>query len=160
MTARILPLSAIKGLGPARIKALSQAGVMTVEDLLMTLPARYKDTPDVLLMASGSEVEQMMGAKEELKKDGIDARVISMPCMEIFLRQPKEYQDKVIPPAVRARVAMEAGVTMPWYRFTGLDGKVIGIDHYGASAPAATLFKAFGFTAENACAAALRVLGK
>ena len=117
-----------------------------------------KETPDVLLMASGSEVEQMMGAKEELKKDGIDARVISMPCMEIFLRQPKEYQDKVIPPCVRARVAMEAGVTMPWYRFTGLDGKVIGIDHYGASAPYAVLFKEFGFTVENAVKAAKEVL--
>jgi len=83
-----------------------------------------------------------------------------MPCMEIFLRQPKEYQDKVIPPAVRARVAMEAGVTMPWYRFTGLDGKVIGIDHYGASAPYAILFKEFGFTVENAVKAAKEVIGK
>ena len=84
-----------------------------------------KETPDVLLLASGSEVEQMMGAKEALKADGVDARVVSMPCMELFLKQPKEYQEKVIPAAVRARVAMEAGATMPWYRFTGLDGKVI-----------------------------------
>ena len=119
-----------------------------------------KETPDALLLASGSEVEQMMGAKEELKKDGIDVRVVSIPCMEIFLKQPKEYQDKVIPPCVRARVAMEAGVTMPWYRFTGLDGKVIGIDHYGASAPYAVLFKEFGFTVENAVKAVKEVLGK
>ncbi len=119
-----------------------------------------KETPDVLLMASGSEVEQMMGAKEALKADGIDARVVSMPCMELFLKQPKEYQEKVIPAAVRARVAMEAGATMPWYRFTGLDGKVIGIDHYGASAPYAVLFREFGFTVENAVQTVKEVLGK
>ncbi len=111
-------------------------------------------------MASGSEVEQMMGAKEALKQEGIDARVVSMPCMELFLKQPKEYQDKVIPPCVRARVSMEAGVTMPWYRFTGLDGKAIGIDRFGASAPYAILFKEFGFTVENAVKAAKEVVGK
>ena len=119
-----------------------------------------KETPDVLLMASGSEVEQVMGAQEELKKDGIDARVISMPCMELFLKQDREYQEKVIPSAVRNRVSMEAGVTMPWYRFVGLDGKALGIDHYGASAPAAILFKEFGFTVENVVKAAREVAGK
>lgn len=119
-----------------------------------------KETPDVLLMASGSEVEQIMGAQEELKKDGIDARVISMPCMKLFLKQSKEYQESVIPSAVRARVAMEAGTTMPWYRFVGLDGKVLGLDHYGASAPAAILFKEFGFTVENVVNAAKEVVGK
>ena len=119
-----------------------------------------KETPDILLMASGSEVEQIMGAKEELKKDGIDARVISMPCMKLFLQQSKEYQESVIPSAVRARVAMEAGTTMPWYRFVGLDGIVLGIDHYGASAPAGILFKEFGFTVENVVKAAKEVLAK
>lgn len=117
-------------------------------------------TPDVLLMASGSEVEQMMQAQEILKNDGVKARVISMPSMELFLKQDKEYQEKVIPSAIRARVSMEAGVTMPWYRFVGLDGKALGIDHFGASAPAATLFKEFGFTAENVVAAAKEVIGK
>ncbi len=119
-----------------------------------------KATPDVLLMASGSEVEQVMGAKEELKKEGIDARVVSMPCMELFLKQDSAYQESVIPDAVRARVAMEAGATMPWYRFTGLDGKVLGIDHYGASAPAKILFQEFGFTVENVVKAAKEVLKK
>lgn len=117
-------------------------------------------TPDVLLMASGSEVEQMMQAQEILKNDGVKARVISMPSMELFLKQDKEYQEKIIPSAIRARVSMEAGVTMPWYRFVGLDGKALGIDHFGASAPAATLFKEFGFTAENVVAAAKEVIGK
>ena len=119
-----------------------------------------KETPDILLMASGSEVEQVMGAQAELKKDGIDARVISVPCMELFLKQDKEYQESVMPSHVRARVSMEAGVTMPWYRFVGLDGKALGIDHFGASAPAAVLFKEYGFTVENVVAAAKEVLGK
>lgn len=119
-----------------------------------------KEIPDVLLIGCGSEVEQAMGAKDALKAEGIDARVVSMPCMELFLDQPKEYQEKVIPASVRARVAIEAGATMPWYRFTGLDGKVIGIDHYGASAPYAILFKEFGFTVENVVKAAKEVMGK
>ena len=119
-----------------------------------------KETPDVLLMASGSEVEQVMGAQAELKKEGVDARVISMPCMEIFLKQEPEYQEKVMPSAVRARVSMEAGVTMPWYRFVGLDGKALGMDHFGASAPAAVLFKQYGFTVENVVKAAHEVLKK
>ena len=116
--------------------------------------------PDVLLMASGSEVEQCMQAKDLLAQEGIAARVISMPCMEIFNRQDAEYKEQVIPAAVRARVAVEAGATMPWYRYVGLDGEVIGIDHFGASAPAGILFKEYGFTAENVVAAAKRVLGK
>ena len=105
-------------------------------------------------MASGSEVEQCVQAKAILEKEQIRARVISMPCMELFLKQSREYRDSVMPCALRARVAVEAGSTMPWYRFTGLDGKVIGIDHFGASAPAATLFREYGFTAENVAAAA------
>lgn len=115
-------------------------------------------TPDVLLMASGSEVEQILQAQGMLKEEGIKARVISIPCMEIFLKQDAAYIESVIPSAIRARVSMEAGHTMPWYRFVGLDGKALGIDHYGASAPAATLFKEFGFTAENVVKAAKEVI--
>jgi len=117
-------------------------------------------TPDVLLMASGSEVEQILAAQKVLADEGIAARVISMPCMEMFLKQDKEYQESVIPSAIRARVAMEAGATMPWYRFTGLDGAVIGIDHFGSSAPAAILFKEYGFTVENVVETAKKVLNK
>ena len=108
-----------------------------------------KEIPDVLLMASGSEVEQTLEAQAILKEKGIAARVISMPCMELFEMQSKEYKESVMPSTVRARVATEAGVTMPWYRYTGLDGAVIGLDRFGASAPAATLFKKFGFTGEH-----------
>jgi transketolase len=116
--------------------------------------------PQVLLMASGSEVEQMVQAQALLWARGIDARVISMPCMELFEAQDAVYREAVMPAAVRARVAMEAGVAGTWHKYVGLDGAVIGIDHYGASAPAARLFKEFGFTAEHAVAEALRVLGK
>ncbi len=119
-----------------------------------------KATPDVILMASGSEVEQVMAAQTALREKGIDARVVSMPCMELFDRQDAEYRANVLPDGVRARVAMEAGATMPWYKYVGLDGEVLGIDHYGASAPAARLFEEFGFTAEAVVAAAQRVTGK
>ncbi len=119
-----------------------------------------KAVPDVILMASGSEVEQVMQAQVLLKDKGIDARVVSMPCMELFELQDAEYKESVLPAKVRARVAMEAASTMPWYKYTGMDGEVLGIDHYGASAPAAKLFEAFGFTAAAAAAAAERVLGK
>ncbi|MBR5383801.1 MAG: transketolase, partial [Clostridia bacterium] len=74
--------------------------------------------------------------------------------------QDAEYKEQVMPAAVRARVAVEAGATMPWYRYVGLDGEVVGIDHFGASAPAGILFKEYGFTAENVAATAKRVLGK
>ena len=107
------------------------------------------EKPDVILLASGSEVEQAVAARDILAEKGIDARVVSMPCMELFNAQSAEYRESVIPASVRARVAMEAGATMPWYRYVGLDGSVIGLDHYGDSAPAATLFKEFGITAEH-----------
>ena len=119
-----------------------------------------KPTPDAILMASGSEVEQAMGAKALLKEQGVDARVVSMPCMELFDKQDAAYRESVLPAAVRARVAVEAGATMPWYKYVGLDGAVIGLDHYGASAPAKLLFEQFGFTAQHVCEETLRVLGK
>ena len=119
-----------------------------------------KPTPDAILMASGSEVEQAMGAQKLLKEQGVDARVVSMPCMELFDKQDAAYRESVLPAAVRARVAVEAGATMPWYKYVGLDGAVIGLDHYGASAPAKLLFEQFGFTAQHVCEETLRVLGK
>jgi len=83
-----------------------------------------------------------------------------VPCMDLFLEQSSEYQEEVMPSSVRARVAMEAGATMPWYRFVGLDGKVIGMDHFGDSAPAALLFKEFGFTCENVVSTVLELVKK
>lgn len=113
-----------------------------------------KETPDVLLMASGSEVEQVMEAQQLLANDGIDARVISMPCFAMFDQQSEEYKESVMPRAVRARLAVEAATSFGWHKYVGLDGDVLTIDHFGASAPAGELFKKFGFTAENVAAKA------
>ncbi len=117
-----------------------------------------KKVPDVLLIASGSEVECCMNAKELLKADGIDARVISMPCMELFEAQSQKYKESVIPSSVRARVCVEAGSTMPWYKYAGLDGKIIGVDEYGISGPAKQLFNHYGFTAENVANTAKEII--
>ncbi len=108
-----------------------------------------KATPDVILMASGSEVEQCVGAKALLKERGIDARVVSMPSFELFDEQSAEYKESVLPNAVRARVAVEAASSFGWHKYVGLDGVVIGLDEFGTSGPAKTLFKHYGFTAEN-----------
>ena len=116
-------------------------------------------TPDVLLMASGSEVEQCMGAQELLKAEGVKARVISMPSFELFDAQSAEYKESVMPSAVRARVAVEAAATLGWHKYVGLDGAVIGLDHFGASAPYKLLFQEYGFTAENVAATAKKVIG-
>ena len=119
-----------------------------------------KKTPDVIIIATGSEVSLAVNAKEELLKDGIDARVVSMPCMEEFEKQSEKYKESVIPSSVRARVAVEAGATLPWYKYVGLDGKIIGIDTFGASAPAKKLFEKFGFTVDAVVNAAKEVCGK
>ncbi|GAB49092.1 transketolase [Mobilicoccus pelagius] len=103
-------------------------------------------TPDVLLIASGSEVSLALAAREELAEIDVAARVVSMPCVEWFMEQPQEYRESVLPPTVRARVAVEAGHPMTWYRFVGDAGRVIGIDHFGASAAGEVLFEEFGFT--------------
>jgi transketolase len=112
------------------------------------------DRLDVILMGSGSEVQWLMGARTILQGEGISARVVSMPCQELFLRQSKAYQDDVLPPSVRARLACEAAASEPWFRFVGLDGDIVGLDHFGASAPANVIFKEYGFTAENVAARA------
>lgn len=113
-----------------------------------------KETPDVIIIASGSEVELAYNAHAELAKDGIDARVVSMPSMSLFEMQSAEYKESVLPKSVRARLAVEAGSSFGWDKYVGLDGDVISIDHFGASAPAGLLFKKFGFTVENVVAKA------
>ncbi|MBO5852033.1 MAG: transketolase, partial [Clostridia bacterium] len=108
-----------------------------------------KKTPDVILIASGSEVECCMNAKEMLKQDGIDARVVSMPCMELFEKQSKKYKESVIPTSVRKRVCVEAGSSYSWYKYAGIDGAVIGIDKFGLSGPAKQVFELYGITSQN-----------
>ncbi len=108
-----------------------------------------KEVPDAIIIASGSEVSLAVNAKEELKKDGIDVRVVSMPSMELFDKQSAEYKESVLPNAVRKRVAVEALSDFGWYKYVGLDGRVIAMESFGASGPAATLFEHFGFTVDN-----------
>ncbi len=115
-------------------------------------------TPDVILMASGSEVDLVVGAKKVLEAEGKKVRVVSMPCMEIFENQDEAYKQSVLPKEVRARVAVEAGVAMPWYKYVGFDGAFVTMETFGASAPAAKLFEHFGFTIDNVVKAAKSVL--
>ncbi|MFC3687549.1 transketolase [Aquipuribacter hungaricus] len=112
-------------------------------------------SPDVVLLATGSEVEIALAAQEQLAGQGVAARVVSVPCMEWFAEQDQAYQDEVLPPSVRARVSVEAGVAMPWYRLVGDAGRCVSIEHFGASAAAEVLFEKFGFTPAAVVAAAI-----
>jgi len=119
-----------------------------------------KSTPDMILIASGSEVSLAIEAAKELDKDNISTRVVSMPCMDVFETQSKEYKEEVLPKTVRNRVAIEALSSFGWDRYTGLDGRVISMNSFGASAPQDLLFKKFGFTKENVVATAKEVFNQ
>lgn len=108
-----------------------------------------KEKPDCILMSSGSELQYALEAQKALLADEIDCRVISMPCMELFDKMPCEYKKSLLPCDVRKRVAIEAGASMPWYKYVGLDGKIVGIDKFGASAPGEVLYEKYGMTTEN-----------
>jgi transketolase len=110
--------------------------------------------PDVLLLATGSEVHLALAAREELEADGIATRVVSMPCWELFDRQPPEYREQVLPRAVTARVAVEQASTLGWDRYVGGGGAVVGMHTFGASAPLKHLLTRFGFTPEQVAQAA------
>lgn len=115
-------------------------------------------TPDIILMGTGSELQHAMGAAEALSSEGVAARVVSMPCRELFLDQDAAYRESVLPRGVRARVAVEAACSFGWHEFVGLDGAVVALDRFGASAPATRLFEEFGFTAENVAKVARELL--
>jgi transketolase len=115
-------------------------------------------TPDVILIATGSEVSLALDAAKLLEAGGTKTRVVSMPCWERFERQDQGYRDAVLPPTVKARVSIEAAATLGWQRWVGDAGVALGIDHFGASAPAAALAKAFGFTAEHVAETASALL--
>jgi transketolase len=110
--------------------------------------------PEVIFMGTGSELQLCVAAHEQLKAEGIKSRVVSMPCWELFERQPEEYRASVVPPPVRARVAVEAGTSLGWRRYVGIDGRIVARRDFGASAPLKELLKHFGFTVENVVAAA------
>ncbi|MCK9910733.1 transketolase, partial [Microbacteriaceae bacterium K1510] len=117
-------------------------------------------SPQVILLASGSEVSLCMQAREALAVDGIAARVVSMPSWSLFEKQPKEYRDAVISPTVKARLAVEMGSPLGWERYTGDGGNVIAINRFGASAPGERIMKEFGFTVENVAAEAKKLLAE
>jgi transketolase len=116
--------------------------------------------PDVLLLATGSEVSVALDAYNKLTAEGIKARVVNMPCWELFEKQSKEYRDSVIPPDVKARVAVEAGVELGWHKWLGEKGVFVGMSSFGASAPGKVCFEKFGITADAVAAAAKKLLGK
>jgi transketolase len=117
-------------------------------------------TPDAILIATGSEVGLAGSAAKQLTEKGIKVRVVSMPCTEVFDAQDQGYRDGVLPPQVKARVAIEAGVTAGWWRYVGPHGRVVGLDRYGESAPAKDLFKYFGFTVDNVVKQVETALGR
>ncbi|CAL9389375.1 transketolase [Streptomyces sp. enrichment culture] len=110
--------------------------------------------PDVVLIATGSEVQLAMAAREALEAEGTATRVVSMPSVEWFEEQPRAYRESVLPPSVRARVAVEAGIGLTWHKYVGDAGRIVSLEHFGASADAKTLFTEFGFTADHVAAAA------
>jgi transketolase len=116
--------------------------------------------PEVVLIATGSELQIAVEARNVLEGEGVATRVVSMPSQELFDAQDQAYRDQVIPPDVKARVAVEAGIAQPWYRFVGDAGEIVSIEHYGASADYKTLFQEFGFTTDAVVSAARRSLSK
>jgi transketolase len=116
-------------------------------------------TPECIVIATGSEIGIAAEAVRELGKRGRRVRLVSMPSFEVFARNDVAYRERVLPPSVRKRVAVEAGVTTIWRQFVGEEGRIIGIDHFGASGKGADLFKHFGFTAQHVLAAVEQLLG-
>ncbi|WP_055613151.1 transketolase [Streptomyces phaeochromogenes] len=140
--------------------ALTRQGVPTYEANPEAAKGGYvlrdssTGTPDVILVATGSEVQLAVTAREQLEAEGVGTRVVSMPSVEWFEEQSPEYRASVLPPSVKARVAVEAGIGLTWYRYVGDHGRIVSLEHFGASADAKTLFAEFGFTPENVAAAA------
>jgi transketolase len=116
--------------------------------------------PDVILMGSGSETQYALEAGKQLAEQGVQARVVSFPSWELFEKQTLEYRESILPNDVRARVAIEAATPLGWQKYVGLDGAIIGIDHFGASAPAVTLYEKFGIATQCVVDEALRLLKK
>jgi transketolase len=115
-------------------------------------------TPDIILIGTGSEVQLALGAYEQLAKEGVKARVVSMPSWELFEQQSKEYRNFVLPPSVKRRIAIEALITMGWEKYVGDNGRIIGMNSFGTSAPVDVIFKYFGFTVENVVKTAKEIL--
>jgi transketolase len=152
--------------GPAGL-ALTRQGLPTLEGTTGEGVARggyvladaSSGDPELVLIATGSEVQLAVEARKILEGEGVSTRVVSMPCVEWFDAQEQDYRERVLPVSVRARVAVEAGIAQPWYRFVGDRGEIVSIEHFGASADYKTLFRKFGFTVDAVVEAARRSLG-
>jgi transketolase len=148
------------GKGTPHALALTRQGVPTYEANEDAAQGGYVlsdadgGTPQVVLIATGSEVQLAVQAREQLQTAGIPTRVVSMPCVEWFEEQNQGYRDSVLPPSLKARVAVEAGIGLTWHRYVGDAGRIVSLEHFGASADAKVLFREFGFTAEAVAAAA------
>ncbi len=151
---REYPVSAPHGL------ALTRQGVPTYERNEDAAKGGYilfeasKETPDLILIGTGSEVQLAVAAREALEAEGVATRVVSMPCVEWFEAQDQAYRDSVLPPSVKARVAVEAGIGLTWHRYVGDAGRIVSLEHFGASADGKVLFEEFGLTADAVTAAA------
>ena len=139
LTRQNLPVYDRAGLGWAKSEEAQKGGYVLCED---------KDF-EAIIIATGSEVELAVEAKTKLNEQGVKVRIVSMPSTNIFDEQPQEYKDSVLPKNILKRVAVEAGVTLGWYKYVGLEGRVIGLDRFGASAPYKTLYKEFGITTDT-----------
>ena len=120
---------------------------------------RDASDPQVILLASGSEVHLVLDAADDLASRGVRSRVVSLPSWDLFAEQPREYRERVLPPELRARVAVEAGASLGWDRWVGLDGQIIAIDRFGASAPGEQVMKELGLSVENVVNTTLALLG-
>ncbi len=148
------------GVGAPHGLALTRQGVPTYEANEGVAKGGYVlfeadgGEPQVVLIGTGSEVQLAVDAREQLQAAGIPTRVVSMPSVEWFEEQDQAYRDSVLPPSVKARVAVEAGIGLTWHRFVGDAGRIVSLEHFGASADAKVLFREFGFTADAVAAAA------
>jgi transketolase len=149
-TALVLTRQNVPVLDPARTQEVARGAYILAGD----------QRPDVILIATGSEVSVALAARAELTSGGVACRVVSMPCWEAFLAQPASWRDQVLPPEVRARVSVEAGVTFGWREWIGVEGEAVGVDRFGASAPAEVLMEKYGITPDNVVAAARRSLAR
>ncbi len=137
---------------------LEMTGVDALKGAYVILDSEKE--PEIILMASGSEVQLVYEAGKQLKEEGVAVRVVSMPSWELFEEQDTSYKESVLPSGVTRRLAVEAASSFGWHRYTGLQGEIISIDHFGESGPADALFKKYGFTVENVLGKARRLLGK
>jgi len=144
----------------ASADGLRRGAYVLAEPALSGVEGAPNGKPDVILLASGSEVPLIVGAQRKLQEQGIHARIVSMPSWELFDAQPQEYRDSVLPPSVSARLAVEAGVTQGWHKYVTEHGDVIGLERFGASAPFAVIFEKLGFTVDNVVARAKKLAEK